>query len=119
MLASLDLTRQRAFAVDDPVPLSGVYSDVALLRQDRATLRHVVTPGCRLLGLRTVYRRVHASSVTPHQVVLSTQASLAPARLICPHRPPRDLAAHVPVDMTIMLARVGGQFLIASIQVPT
>lgn len=118
MLASLDLNRQRAFAAADPVPLSGVYSDVALLRQDQATLRRVVAPGCRLIGLRTLYRDVHTSALTAHQVVLSTRASLAPARLFCPHRLPQEMAGHAPVAMTIVLERVRGRFLIASIQVP-
>jgi hypothetical protein len=116
VLAGLDSARQGAFAEADPAALAGVYSDGALLRQDQAELQHVVAPGCRLIGLRTDYRAVHAGSLNAHQVVLYTQASLHPARLICPHEPPQDMAAYGPVAMTIVLARARGGFLIAAIQ---
>lgn len=119
VLTSLDLARQGAFAADDPAHLAGVYSDRALLRQDQATLRRVVAPGCRLIGLRTDYQDVHAASPSARRVVLRTRASLNPARLICAHRPPQDMAAHGPVSMTIVLAQVGGRFRIAAIQVST
>ena len=104
-----------------------MYADVALLRQDRATLREVVPRGCGLFGLRTVYGGVHATfptarppaaSAAARQVVLSVRASLAGARLVCPHRSTVALAARTPVAMTIVLWRVGGQLLIGAIRVP-
>jgi hypothetical protein len=119
VLSGLDSARQGAFAAADPAALAGVYSDGTLLRQDRAALQHVVAPGCRLIGLRTNYREVHAGSVNADRVVLHTQASLNPARLVCPHEAPQDMAAYGPVAMTIVLARARGRFLIAAIELST
>lgn len=114
ILVALDRRRERAFATRDPDTLTAVYSSSALAAQDRATLRRVVPPHCRLTGVRTTYTALRVISESDRSVRLRVTASLAAGTLRCPGLPLDRTLGRPEVTLTIRLARLGPSFAIAA-----
>src|SRR5207302_1947638 len=83
VLAGLDDLRQHAFALREPVLLTGVYPQGKLLDDDTALLLRLVPRNCGLQGVHTTYSNVTIVSRSDTGVVVSAQAALAPSVLVC------------------------------------
>lgn len=114
-LRQLDESRAQAFARREPALLQRVYVAGPLLAQDTVLLERAVPPGCSLVGVRTRYADV-AASTTRTGLIVDATAILAPSTLTCRGRPSATAAGAGPARLRITLVRRDDGYRIASQQ---
>ena len=114
MLRSLADRRAKAFALNRPELLTGVYQSPALLAQDLSLLSSRVPAGCGLTGLHARYRDVRVISAGPRHLDVRVTASQPPASLVCAGTVRSRTGPAGPTRLLLHLVRVGTEFRIAS-----
>jgi len=114
VLAKLADRRAKAFALDRPELLAGVYQSAVLLAQDASQLSSRIPAGCGLTGLRTSYQDVTVTSAGSRRLELRVTASQPPASLRCAGVVRSQTLPLAPVRLALSLVRAGTEFRIAS-----
>lgn len=116
VLAGLDDLRQHAFALREPVLLTGVYPQGKLLTDDTALLLKLVPRNCGLQGVHTAYANVSIVSQSDSGVVVSAQATLAPSVLVCGTTATAQAAGSKALPVRITLVWRGNGYLIGDVR---
>jgi hypothetical protein len=114
-LAGLDDLRQHAFALREPVLLTGVYPPGTLLDEDTALLLRLVPRNCGLQGVHTAYSDVTIVSRTSTGVVVTAKAALSPSVLVCGASATAQAAGSGALPVRITLVWRGHGYLMSAI----
>jgi hypothetical protein len=116
-LERLDRLRAKAWTTGTPRGLRRVYApDSAVLRADRRMLRTYISRGLRTDGVRLEFAMVRVVDRRPREVELAVVDRLGPVRVHTDIGGAASLPADQPTAHTIVLRRVGGQWLIAAVR---
>jgi hypothetical protein len=117
-LERLDRLRAKAWTTGSLTGLQRVYApSSAVLRADRHMLRTYLSRGLRTDGVRLEFADVRVVGQRPGEVELAVVDRLGPVRVHTDVGGAASLPADQPTAHTIVLRRVGGQWLIASVRV--
>jgi len=116
VLAGLDDLREHAYALREPLLLTGVYPQGKLLTDDTTLLLKLVPRNCGLQGVHTTYANVAIVSQSSDSVVVSAQATLSRSILVCGTTANAQAAGSSALPVRITLVWRGDGYLIGDIR---
>lgn len=116
MLASWDRARARAWADGDPEALRGLYTPGSSAgRADLAMLARWLDRGLRVTGLETQTLALRTEERGRHSLVLVVTDRVVGGRVMGPDHQVALLPADRPSTRTVVLRRVAGRWLVATV----